>query len=92
MKNLLLATLLPVKCRHSMFIFRLSEELKKDTPVKSSEVEMQVAELREKCYELETAVQKLQVQNEELQFAYEQECERRQYQEEERFKADQRSR
>ena len=58
----------------------------------SSASEEQIAALKEKMYELEATVKKLRLQNEELQFAFEQECERRQIQEEERFKAEQKSR
>lgn len=58
----------------------------------SSASEEQIAALKEKMYELEATVKRLRLQNEELQFAFEQECERRQIQEEERFKAEQKSR
>mgnify|MGYP001792443064 CR=1 FL=1 len=58
----------------------------------STETEQQLSELKERLYELEMSVKQLQIHNDELQFAYEQESDRRQLQEEERFKADQRSR
>lgn len=71
---------------------RLAEELKLKNTSTSTVTEEQVTSLKEKVYELEGTVKKLRLQNEEIQFAYEQECERRQIQEEERFKAEQRSR
>lgn len=71
---------------------RLAEELKLKNTNTSTVTEEHVTSLKEKVYELEGTVKKLRLQNEEIQFAYEQECERRQIQEEERFKAEQRSR
>jgi len=49
-------------------------------------------DLNRKVQEYETCIQNLQRQNEELQFAFEKECDRRQFQEEERYKAEERSR
>lgn len=70
----------------------MSEDLKLKGSSGTTDIEYQLVDLKEKVYEQEVTVRNLRIQNEEIQFAYEQECERRQLQEEERFKADQRSR
>ncbi|XP_067928454.1 golgin subfamily A member 4-like [Watersipora subatra] len=71
---------------------KLTEELKQRTTDISSTAEQQIANLKQEVSELEANIRKLNIQNEEIQFAYEQECERRQVEEEERCRADQRSR
>ena len=77
---------------NSLLSGRLQEELKLKNTNLSSDAEQQISNLRQEVYELEGNVRKLNIQNEELQFAYEQELERRQVEEEERCRADQKAR
>ena len=77
---------------NSLLSGRLQEELKLKNTNLSSDAEQQIGNLRQEVYELEGNVRKLNIQNEELQFAYEQELERRQVEEEERCRADQKAR
>lgn len=72
--------------------FRLVQELKGKSSKVGADTEQQISDLKQRIYELEGDARKLKIQNEEIQFAYEQECERRQVEEEERCRADQRSR